>query len=125
MVIPNDFPITPIPNFADYEPNDFYDLRPGPSSPINNTRTKSQWYDPGPGMKQKAVNDKYHPRVLPFFRQWGSASRFFWGSRANKERNSAAVREKSPPLWMKMERSKEQVFNQKGKWGHKDIAKVR
>lgn len=46
-------PVTPMPNLFEYQPNDFYDLRPGPSTPYNTTRTHSEWFDASPSLKRK------------------------------------------------------------------------
>lgn len=56
-----------MPNLNEYQPNDFYDLRPGPSSPINTSRTKDMWYDPNPRQKLRA-QELYYPKVVPYLK---------------------------------------------------------
>lgn len=65
MVVPVQ-PVTPVPNFFEYQPNDFYDLRPGPSEPYNTTRNHSEWFDASPSTKKKLsmfTQDKEMPFV--------------------------------------------------------------
>ena len=67
VVIPNHFPITPYPNLDDYVPNDYYDLRPGPSAPINNSRVKTEWFDASPTLKNELAQYQY-PKRLPWLK---------------------------------------------------------
>lgn len=46
-------PVTPMPNLFEYQPNDFYDLRPGPSEPYDTTRVHSEWFDASPSTKKR------------------------------------------------------------------------
>jgi hypothetical protein len=46
-------PVTPSPNLYEYQPNDFYDLRVGPSMPYDTSRTHSEWFDASPQTKKK------------------------------------------------------------------------
>jgi len=64
-VVPNSHPITPFPDLAAYDPNDYYDLRPGPSEGVNNSITRSEWFDMTPKM-QKHFEKMYKPKVHPF-----------------------------------------------------------
>lgn len=66
-MVPTQFPITPFPNLEDYEPNDFYDLRPGPSKPLNNSRVKNEWFDASPSLKNMLAQYQY-PKRLPLFK---------------------------------------------------------
>ena len=56
VVLPTRFPVTPFPDLTDYEPSDFYDLRAGPGTPINNSRVKTQWFDASPNLKKHTYN---------------------------------------------------------------------
>jgi hypothetical protein len=67
VVVPSRFPITPFPDLADYEPSDFYDLRSGPSQPINTSRVKTQWFDASPTMKKNLYEVANSPQRMPFY----------------------------------------------------------
>ena len=67
VYVPNSFPVTPFPNLEEYIPNDYYDLRPGPSSPLNNSRVKTEWFDASPSLKNMLATYQY-PKKLPFAR---------------------------------------------------------
>lgn len=64
-MIPNNHPVTPFPDLAAYDPNDYYDLRPGPSEGVNNSITRSEWFDMTPKL-QRHFEKMYVPRVHPF-----------------------------------------------------------
>ena len=56
-----------MPNLNEYQPNDFYDLRPGPSTPINTSRTKDMWFDPSPRQKMR-TQEQHYPKTMPLSR---------------------------------------------------------
>lgn len=75
-------PVTPMPDYFEYQPNDFYDLRVGPSTPYDTSRTHSEWFDPSPQMKKKLatvaeLKDLPQARNKGWFKMLGVPSKSF------------------------------------------------
>ena len=72
MVVPNYFPVTPFPSLSEYDLNDYYDLRPGPSEGVNTSRTRSEWFDVSPKLAKEMEKLFVPKKQMLHFRHVGT-----------------------------------------------------